>query len=137
MLRFLPQESKGLAKRASENAGRLTVKTLPYSAPASDMEQKIADIWQDLFQVEHVGMDVNFFDLGGHSLLLLRAHKRVRALVDEQLPVVTLLKYPTIRSLARQLSKKGSEDTAARDFTDRARKQREALLRRRALLGTD
>jgi hypothetical protein len=135
MLQFLPQASKGLAKRAPENDRRLAVKTLPYSAPASDMEQKIAYIWQELFQMEHVGMDVNFFDLGGHSLLLLRAHKRMRALVDEQISVVTLLKYPTIRSLARQLSKKGSEDTAPKDFTDRARKQREALLQRRTVLG--
>jgi hypothetical protein len=134
MMRFLPQASKGLAKRASENAW-LTAETLPYSPPASDMEQKIADIWQDLFQVKHVGMDVNFFDLGGHSLLLLRAHERVRAIIDEQLSVVTLLKYPTIRLLARQLSKKGSADTAPRDFADMARKQREALLRRRAVLG--
>jgi non-ribosomal peptide synthetase component F len=137
MLQLLPQASKGLAKRASENADRLAVKTLPYGAPANDMEQKIADIWKDLFQVEHVEMDVNFFDLGGHSLLLLRAHERVRALLDEQIPVVALLKYPTIRSLARQLSKKGSEDTASRDVTGRARKQREALLRRRTVLGRD
>jgi non-ribosomal peptide synthase protein (TIGR01720 family) len=137
MLGFLPQESRGLAKRASENAFRHAVKTFPYSAPASDLEQKIADIWKDLFQIEQVGMDVNFFDLGGHSLLLLRAHERVRALIDDQLPVVALLKYPTIRSLARHLRKQESEDTAPRDFTDRARKQREALLRRRAVLVRD
>ena len=77
-------------------------------------------------------MDDNFFDLGGHSLLLVQ---RARAAREDRLrpdlPVVALLQYPTVRSLARHLS--GAGDTAngaavARE--DGVNKQREALARR-------
>ena len=74
-----------------------------YSAPRAPAEKAIAQIWNAVLGVDRVGIDDNFFDLGGHSLLLLQAHNRLRASLRPDLPVVALLQYPTIRTLARYL----------------------------------
>ena len=66
---------------------------------------------------------------GGHSLLLVRAHARLRHEFDLGLPVVALLRYPTVRSLARYLD--GEVAPAVPDVVDRARRAKAALSRRR------
>jgi hypothetical protein len=49
---------------------------------------------------EAVGRDDSFFDLGGHSLLLVRAHARLAAALAPGLTVLDLFRYPTVRTLA-------------------------------------
>jgi acyl carrier protein len=95
----------------------------------------VASLWQDLFGVERVSLDDNFFDLGGHSLLLMQAHARLRAALRPELPVVALLQYPTIRSLARYLSGGAEPALAAATAAERAQKQRQALLRQKSITG--
>jgi acyl carrier protein len=105
-----------------------------YAAPGTAMEQAVAEVWSELFQVARVGLDANFFDLGGHSLLLLQAHARLRERVRSNLPVVALFQYPTVRTLARYLA---GESGAAKSAGahERAQKQKEALSRMRSLPG--
>ena len=79
-----------------------------------------------------MGLDENFFDLGGHSLLLLRAHARLREDLGRDLPIVSLLQFPTVRSLARHLS--GGDETMT-DVKGRARRQKEALAHARSVVG--
>jgi amino acid adenylation domain-containing protein len=100
--------------------------------PRSEMEKKIAAVWRDILHLEKVGVDDNFFDSGGHSLLMMRVYGRLRPLADRPLTVTDLFRYPTIRALARFLgeSPAGTEKglTAAQD---RAARQLEALQRRK------
>jgi len=98
------------------------------------MEEVVAAIWRELFHVDRIGMDDNFFDLGGHSLLLVRAHERLLEQVRADLPIATLFQYPTARSLARYLSGV-SGGVATRGTKERAEKQKEALTRMRAARG--
>jgi hypothetical protein len=94
------------------------------------MERKVAAVWEDLFQVESVSFDENFFDLGGHSLLLIRAHQRLRESVRPDLSLVAMLQYPTVRTLARHLA--GEKDsTAFAAIRERALRQRGAFAQRR------
>ena len=119
-----------VAVRASERA------SASYVAPASEMERVVSGVWQTLFGVERISLDDNFFELGGHSLLLVRAHAALREKVRADLPIVALLQFPTVRSLARHLA--GDRDAAsasAESAIERARKQREALARQRNLTG--
>ena len=102
ILASLPTSTKGMT--AAAPAGPPRMRSATYAAPVGEMERAVADVWQDLFQVDQIGMDDNFFDFGGHSILLLQAHARLREKLDHKLPVVALLQYPTIRSLARHLS---------------------------------
>ena len=129
----LPQTSRGKAAvLAATEAPDLRA---PYAAPTTETEHAVASLWQDLFGVERVSLDANFFDLGGHSLLLLQAHSRLRATLRPDLPVIALLQYPTIRTLARHLtgaSERMFEPAAA---MERAQKQREAMLRQRRFKG--
>jgi len=108
-----------------------------YSAPSSEAEREIATVWQELFGVDRVSLDDNFFDLGGHSVLLVQAHARLKARLRADLPIVALLQHPTVRSLARYLSGSANPDgeKAANVAMDRAQKQREAQMRQRNLAG--
>jgi hypothetical protein len=90
-------------------SGKLDHKALPAphreaaditSQPATDLESTIAAIWGELLGIQRIGRTENFFDLGGHSLLLAKAHQRLRAALDAQLSLVDLFKYPTVEALA-------------------------------------
>jgi amino acid adenylation domain-containing protein len=80
-----------------------------HSSPATDVEKSIAEIWRELLHVENVGLNDNFFDLGGHSLLVVEAQAKLRELLGFDLPVVKLFQYPTIHSLATFLKERGDE----------------------------
>jgi amino acid adenylation domain-containing protein len=100
-----------------------------FAAPTTEIEKTIASVWQELLHVEKVGREDNFFDLGGHSLLVVQAQARLHELLQVDLPVVRLFQYPTVRTLADSLSnrqKTGSLDKAR----NRARRQREAFAHR-------
>ncbi len=102
--------------------------------PQSEMERTIASVWQQLFGVEQISVEDNFFDLGGHSMLLVQMHGRLREVLKLEFPIVTLLQHPSIRSLAGCLEK--PIDSGAHDgerIRDRAKKQKEALDRSRVM----
>jgi Phosphopantetheine attachment site len=126
----LSVDLRGKASALEERS--LPATQLPFASPASDMEQVVAQVWADLFGTELISLDDNFFELGGHSLLLLRAHAQLRARLGTDLPVVVLLQYPTIRSLARHLGAGSAQGSSTRDTAvERARKQRESQARQR------
>ncbi len=109
-----------------------------YSAPKDELEKAIAGIWQELLRVERVGVDDSFFDLGGHSLLIIQAHRRLHEVIDRELAIIDLFRYPTIRSLVQHLRQDAGESDQATSQTgvDRAKARREAMMRRRQPIGT-
>ncbi|HEX3526901.1 MAG TPA: amino acid adenylation domain-containing protein, partial [Thermoanaerobaculia bacterium] len=76
-----------------------------YIAPRSTLEQTIAGIWQEVLGLDRVGREDNFFDAGGHSLLMIQVHARLRERLGRDLTVVELFQYPTVRALAEHLGK--------------------------------
>lgn len=68
--------------------------------PATDTEKQLAGIWCELLGIPAIGRDDNFFHLGGHSLLGLKLFSRILRSFGAPLPLATLLKAPTLRSLA-------------------------------------
>jgi amino acid adenylation domain-containing protein len=79
----------------------------PRLAPSGEVERAVASVWGDLLGIARVGRDENFFDLGGHSLLLVQVHARLRGLFPEaELGIVDLFRYPTVRALAEALGAK-------------------------------
>jgi non-ribosomal peptide synthetase component F len=75
-----------------------------YVSPDNETEQKIASIWQDVLKVANVGRDDNFFDLGGHSLLMVRVNSRLREAFSKEVSMVDMFGFTTIRALARHLT---------------------------------
>jgi acyl transferase domain-containing protein/acyl carrier protein len=81
-----------------------TVPETVFTAPHSELEQKIAQIWKDALHLKNVGIHDNFFDLGGHSLLMARVHHRLHEALGREISMVELFQYPTIDALAKYLS---------------------------------
>jgi acyl carrier protein len=105
-------------------------------APASELETTLAAVWCEVLEVDEVGVEDNFFDLGGHSLLLVRLHGRLQQELGRELPLVDLFSYPTIRSLAEHLAGGAVGDTAAElEQVDEAAEQQRAASRRRRRQG--
>lgn len=74
-----------------------------YIAAKGKLELAIADIWKEVLHLDEVGIEDNFFDLGGHSLLLVKVHKQIKQLLQKDIPIVNLFQHPTIRSLSAVL----------------------------------
>ena len=64
----------------------------------------IADIWQEILQLDKVGIHDNFFDLGGHSLLVVQIHRKLQETFQLKLPLFEMFKYPTVYALAQYLT---------------------------------
>jgi long-subunit acyl-CoA synthetase (AMP-forming) len=75
-------------------------------APLTEVEKVIRKIWEEVLGVERIGIRENFFDLGGHSLLMVQAHGRLQEAFNEVLSMTELFKYPTVSALAKHLSRK-------------------------------
>jgi aryl carrier-like protein len=99
------------------------------------LERVVAAVWGELFQIDQVGMDDNFFDLGGHSVLLVQAHARLRERLGRDVSIVALLRYPTVRSLARYLGEGEGSNAALDAVRAQAQRQRQALAKRRGPRG--
>jgi amino acid adenylation domain-containing protein len=74
-----------------------------FVAPRTDMEQRIAEIWGKTLGIEKVGIEDSFFDLGGHSLLLMKVYHELRQTVTLDFPLTDLFQYPTVEALAGHL----------------------------------
>jgi amino acid adenylation domain-containing protein len=100
-----------------------------YVAPQSHTERVIAGVWSAVLQMEKVGVHDNFFDVGGHSLLMAQVYSRLKQAFQRDLSMVELFQYPTIAALAAHLT--GGENRRASFGQLRARveKQREAIHR--------
>jgi acyl carrier protein len=98
-----------------------------YEAPRSDIERSIAGIWSEVLGLERVGAHDNFFDLGGHSLLLARVHALLREKLNAEISIVELFRFPTIASLAERLSGEGARADAAKLDRERGARRRAAV----------
>jgi non-ribosomal peptide synthetase component F len=76
---------------------------IPYVAPRTSVEQMVASVWQVALGIERVGLDDNFFDLGGYSLLVARVRFNLRQKLQKEIALVDFFCYPTVRLLAENL----------------------------------
>jgi len=118
-----------LALPKSESWNLRTAKE--FVEPHSEMEKRIATVWRDVLHLEKVGVDDNFFDSGGHSLLLVKVHGKLRLIASRAVTITDLFRFPTIRSLARFLSEAPVEGKTLPAAQMRAARQLEALRSRR------
>jgi amino acid adenylation domain-containing protein/non-ribosomal peptide synthase protein (TIGR01720 family) len=135
VLAHMPAERRGKATAAAHAARTLRLQAATTSAaPKGETEQKLAAIWSELLGRSDIGVDDNFFDAGGHSLLVLRMHRLIESAFGVDLQIVKLLKYPTIRTLAANLNSSDGPEQAVRRAelaAERAFKQRTALAKQR------
>ncbi len=97
-----------------------------YLAPRTKLEEAIAAIWQEVLRVDKVGVNDNFFDLGGHSLLMVQVHSKLRESFSKDISLIEMFRNPTVSSLARYFSEEQSQQPALQKAHERAQKRREA-----------
>ncbi|CAG0933466.1 nonribosomal peptide synthetase DhbF [Thermoflexales bacterium] len=140
-LEALPLTPNGKVDRRTLPApeGQRPTLEVAYVVPQTQLEQRIAAIWQNVLPVDKVGLHDNFFELGGHSLLMAKVHNQLQAEgLAEALSIVELFQYPTVHSLAGYLS--GKESLSLNQERTEVRGARESFMqqqkeRRRQLRG--
>ena len=89
--------------------------TQEYVAPRTSLEVRLCEIWQDVLEVERVGLSDNFFELGGHSLLVMRVVTRVRGELGVELAVRQLFETRDVAELAAVVERASVTQTAVDD----------------------
>ncbi len=93
--------------------------------------QQLHALWCEILNVPHIGLDDNFFDMGGHSVLLIRLHSLLKERLNLHLSVIDLFRYPTLGSLVASLHFDPSTATpkpAINNVRQRAQQQRQQFL---------
>jgi len=93
-------DRRALATTAGDEAA---VREVPYVAPRTDTEATLVRLWSDLLGVQQVGVEDNFFDLGGHSLLTTQLVSRLRDTFDLEVPLQSFFEEPTVAGLAESI----------------------------------
>ncbi|MBP2875059.1 MULTISPECIES: non-ribosomal peptide synthase/polyketide synthase [Pseudomonas] len=123
---MVPAHFMFLAQMPLTPNGKLDRKGLPepdaslmqqaYVAPETELEQQIAAIWADVLRLPQVGLNDNFFEVGGHSLLAIQITSRVQAELGLEVPLVEVFQTETLRAYVQAAAtfRAGS----AEDFDD-------------------
>ncbi|MDF0729149.1 amino acid adenylation domain-containing protein, partial [Pseudomonas entomophila] len=109
LLAELPLTTNGKLDRKALPAPDASLLQQAYVAPQSDLEQRLALIWQDVLGVERVGLNDDFFALGGHSLQLVMLLSRLRGELNVELKIREFHGLRTLGELAAHLA----QDTSA------------------------
>jgi acyl carrier protein len=112
-----------------------------YVAPESGLEKTITQVWQEVLQVDKVGLEDNFFDLGGDSLDIVRVSGKLKTVLSREVPVVMIFNFPTVGLLAGNLKpeKDGSKpgvNVKKRRYEEREKGKNRLKARVRRMAGT-
>ncbi|GJL71693.1 MAG: hypothetical protein NMNS01_08920 [Nitrosomonas sp.] len=120
--------------------GKIDRKALPspeqydqddYEPPVNELEMIIAEIWSDVLGIHQVGLQSNFFDLGGHSLLLIKVKQRLEEHLGIQMAIVDLFKYTTVAGLAKFVTQGNTGNASLQRHRERAQRQRGTFIRQK------
>jgi amino acid adenylation domain-containing protein len=120
--------------------GKVDRRALPPPAPAeapalrpeparTPLEAAIAEVWRQVLGVAAVRLQDNFFDLGGHSLLMVQLRQRLADRLERPIELVDLFTHPTVGAQAAHLGTGTNESLGAQRGSDAAARQRAALSR--------
>jgi acyl carrier protein len=91
---------------------------LAYMPPGNEIEKTIADTWKDVLKLDKVGINDNFFDLGGNSLDIVKVHRRLKSILNKDIPLVSMFRYTTVGYLARYFAHDEEESPLEDDRSD-------------------
>ena len=138
---FVPLDAFPLTPNAKIDRKALPAPSQPttsaktqHAMPRNHTEEKVIEIWTEVLGVERVGVQDNFFDMGGHSLLAVKAHRMLKQSFAKPVAITDLFRYPTVRTLAAFLEETMEQDkvTASDAGQLRGQRRRQLLRRRRS-----
>ncbi|ASC71036.1 Non-ribosomal peptide synthetase [Halomicronema hongdechloris C2206] len=104
-----------------------------YRAPTTELETIIADLWKDILHLDKVGIHHNFFDIGGHSLLVVAIHSKLQNKLQREFPLISLFKYPTVGDLAQYLSQTAGQSNLIREAKPSKKKGKASIRQQKHL----
>ena len=125
----LPATPNGKIDRKALTLPEQTVEH-DYEAPVSQLEAAIAEIWSDVLDVPQVGLHSNFFDLGGHSLLLIKVQYRLQEQLNLRITIIDLFRHTTVAALASFVGEAKTEVACLQRHQARAQRQRGTFIQR-------
>lgn len=119
VLDALPRTPNGKLDRAAlPGPAPVVAEGRRYVAPRTPVETAVATVWAEVLGVERVGVHDDFFDLGGHSLLVLRVAARLPRVLPVTLPVRRLFELRTVESLAVAVTQEIAGRSADSELAD-------------------
>jgi acyl transferase domain-containing protein len=88
----------------------------PYEAPRTDLEERLARLFQEMLGIDRVGIHDNFFDLGGNSLVATQLLSRLRDELEVDVPMRALFEAPTVAEFARAVVARQAEQVSGEDL---------------------
>ncbi len=98
-----------------------------YIEPRNKEEKIVAEVWKELLILDKVGIDDSFFDLGGHSLLLIRMLGKLKPHFEKDLKIIDFFRYPSIRTLVEYLTNTKKDESASARVANMANRQKEFI----------
>jgi acyl carrier protein len=122
-LEHLPVTKNGkVDKRALPDIEYSNLLNDEYIAPQTETEIILAEMWKELLGVERVSVQDNFFEIGGHSLMVIKMVSHIKKEFELSIPISVLFKFTTIGELSKYLewekSTSQSEDTSSFEELD-------------------
>jgi acyl carrier protein len=130
LLSRLPKTPSGKLDRRAlpEPSTKRPVLENEFVAASGALETKLVIIWAKLLELDDVGVNDNFFDLGGNSILSLKLGLLIRQELDVEITVVALFQYSTVRAMANYLSPNDSNKDKQKEMTlQRAKNAKKAF----------
>ncbi|HKV37621.1 MAG TPA: amino acid adenylation domain-containing protein, partial [Blastocatellia bacterium] len=141
----MPLTRNGKTDRRALPAPETThaVPSLGHIAPRTELERAIAAVWREVLSVTDVGLEENFFEIGGNSLLMVQLRLKLMGVMNRELSMMELFKNPTVASQARNSTASAAQAVELHDSSIRGELRKDGVKRRRAsrlagrTLGTD
>ena len=138
---MVPSEFVVLSEMPLTPNGKIDRKALPEPPGASanenleqaadSREETIAAIWADALGLSEISVTGNFFDLGGHSLLVVQVQRQMNERLGTAVSITDLFRYPTVRAISKHLGTGSRPDqSAAARGSARAAARRQRMSRR-------
>ncbi|MEQ1701974.1 MAG: MupA/Atu3671 family FMN-dependent luciferase-like monooxygenase, partial [Ilumatobacteraceae bacterium] len=128
-LKAMPHTPNGKIDRAALPPPRAAVHAgTADAAPTNEIEHTVLAVWREVLAADAISVDDNFFDIGGHSLLVVRLHRALQPRLGREVPLTDLYRFPTVRTFAASLAAEAAEEPVAISAAlDRAARRRANL----------
>jgi amino acid adenylation domain-containing protein len=100
-----------------------------YRAPRNTIEKDLVEIWEKILGRTKIGVNDNFFDLGGHSLHLIQIQNKLRTVLNREISIVQLFRYPTVHLMAQHLSNESTGPALVQPVSNRGKPRRRRAYR--------
>ncbi len=112
----LPLTPNGKIDRNALSPSDERLGAAPYEAPRDETEERLAEIWQEVLEIKHVGVKDNFFRLGGHSLAAMNVTNRTYDVFEIELTLEDIFDHQNVAELAMVVKQKQQEMASIDDI---------------------